>query len=172
MNHPGTLDSVLLNFIKACDSLSGSSKYPSSLMLSLPVIYYVTHWKPLLLLSCPWFHAHYSMLPPILLPLAQFPERIQLFLTWTLYCLLSSCSVFLLRSSEHLPSCEQTRLCFICHSLSCPFLYSSFILNEGIMYSALFTHGSLTFVGKERVWLSHCPVPGASIEQSPSPWLS
>ena len=72
MNHPGTLDSVLLNFIKACDSLSGSSKYPSSLMLSLPVIYLCHPLETpsaafLSLISCPLLHSpsHPAAFSPI-----------------------------------------------------------------------------------------------------------
>lgn len=115
----------------------------------------------------PWFHAHPSMPPPLLLPLAQSPKRIQPFLTWTLSspAAFSSCSL-----QNTYPPVSRPCLCLFCHSSSCPFLYSSFILNEDITYSAVCTRGSLTFFeGKEGMWLPHCPVLGVGIELPPSP---
>lgn len=83
MNHHGTLNSVLLNFIKTCDYTSEFSKYPSSLMFSRSFIYL---WK-----EAPPSTAFSSLVshPPVLAPSppAAFgpTPKTYPFLTWTLF---------------------------------------------------------------------------------------
>lgn len=74
MNHHRMLDSVLLNFIKTCDSISRSHESPSLIFL-LPFIF------------C-WLSPGFTPTTPCLLPSCYLwpnPKHMQPFLTWTLF---------------------------------------------------------------------------------------
>lgn len=135
------LDSVLLNFIKTCDSISRSPEYPSSLIFSLPFI--------LCLLSP-------GSIPTTPCPLASCclwpsPQNMQPFLTWTVfppanflppfsYSLQNTCSLVSRPGISALPTTLTSVLSFMALSF----------LTDEVTYSAVFTYGSLTFlVGKE-----------------------
>lgn len=170
MNHHRTLDSVLLNFIKTCDSISTSSTYPSFLMFSFPFICSQKGRTPfhcfLILISHPPLHvpfppATFGPIPktyPVLSHMASFPTCF-LPATFSSCCLRNTCSAVKRPYVHSSPSCSS-------------FTAIAFLI-EDMTYLAVFTHGSLTFlVGKEKIWLFHCPVLRVDIELPPFPGLS